>query len=99
MNPIHAFFFAAFEVIEIALNLYIWVLITGAVISWLVAFNVINMHNRFVQSVSDFIHRVTEPALRPIRKILPPMNGLDLSPIILIFIIYFLQLFLRNLVL
>jgi len=99
MNAPHAFLFALFEVIEIALNLYIWVLIIGAVISWLVAFGVINMHNRFVQMVSDFVHRVTEPALRHIRRILPPMGGLDLSPLVLILIIIFLQSFLRNLVL
>jgi YggT family protein len=98
MDPLHAFLFAAYEVIEIALNLYIWILIIGAILSWLVAFGVINMHNRFVQMASDFIYRITEPALRPIRRILPPMGGLDLSPLVLILIIIFLQSFLRNLV-
>jgi YggT family protein len=98
MNAPHAFIFALVEVIEIALNLYIWVLIIGAVMSWLVAFGVINMHNRFVQMASDIIYRVTEPALRPIRRILPPMGGLDLAPLVLILIIIFLQSFLRNLV-
>ena len=98
MNAPNAFFLALFEVIEIVLNLYIWVLIVGAVMSWLVAFGVINMHNRFVQMVSEFIHRVTEPLLRPIRRILPPMGGLDLSPLVLILLIIFTQSFLRNLV-
>src|SRR5580698_6896756 len=99
MNAPNAFMFALINVIEIVLQLYIWVLIIGAVISWLVAFGIINMHNRFVQMTADFIHRVTEPALRPIRRILPPMNGLDLSPLVLILLIIFLQSFLRNLVL
>lgn len=99
MNAVHAFLFALVNVVEIALNLYIWVLIVGAVMSWLVAFGVINMHNRFVQMASDFIYRATEPVLRPIRRILPPMGGLDLSPLVLILIIIFLQSFLRNLVL
>ena len=91
MNAPHAFIFALVQVIEIALNLYIWVLIIGAVMSWLVAFGVINMHNRLVQMASDFIYRVTEPALRPIRRILPPMGGLDLSPLIVLIALWFLQ--------
>src|ERR1700733_8711526 len=97
MNAPHAFIFALVQVIEIALNLYIWVLIIGAVMSWLVSFGVINMHNRVVQMASDFIYRLTEPALRPIRRILPPMGGLDLSPLVLILIIIFLQSFLQRL--
>src|SRR5580692_3484962 len=97
MNAPSAFLVAALEVIEMALNLYVWILIIGAVMSWLVAFGVINMHSRVVQSISDFIYRITEPALRPIRRILPPMGGLDLSPLVLIFIIFFLQRFLAHL--
>ncbi len=98
MSVPNAFFLAAFQIIEIVINLYIWVLIIGAVMSWLVAFGIINMHNRFVQMTSDFIHRVTEPLLRPIRRILPPMGGLDLSPLVLILLLIFTQSFLRNLV-
>jgi YggT family protein len=97
MNAPDAFLAAAFEVIEAILSLYIWVLIIGAVMSWLVAFGVINMHNRFVQMASDFMFRLTEPLLKPIRRILPPMGGLDLSPLILIFIIMFLQRFIAHL--
>jgi len=97
MNAPDAFLAAAFEVIEVFLNLYIWVLIIGAILSWLVAFGVINMHNRFVQMASDFIYRVTEPLLKPIRRILPSFGGLDLSPLALIFIIMFLQRFISHL--
>jgi YggT family protein len=98
MNAPSAFLVAALEVIEMILNLYVWVLIIGAVMSWLVAFGVINMHNRVVQGISDVIYRLTEPALRPIRRILPPMGGLDLSPLVLILIIIFLQRFIAHLV-
>jgi len=78
-------------VIQMALNLYIWMLIIQAVMSWLIAFNVINTHNRFVYMVGDFLYRVTEPLLRPIRRILPDLGGIDLSPMVLIFGIIFLQ--------
>src|SRR5579884_3661334 len=97
MNVPSAFMIALFEVIEVALNLYIWLLIIGAIMSWLVAFGVINTYNRFVQTLGDIIHRITEPALRPIRRVIPPVGGLDLSPLVLIFIIMFLQSFLRHL--
>jgi YggT family protein len=97
MNAPSAFVVAALEVIEIALNLYMWILIVGAIMSWLVAFGVINTHNRVVQSMSDMIYRITEPALRPIRRVLPPMGGVDLSPLVLIFIIIFLQRFIAHL--
>jgi YggT family protein len=61
------------------------------VLSWLVAFNIVNTSNRFVYMVGDFLHRITEPALRPIRSIVPVMGGVDLSPMVLILAIIFLQ--------
>jgi YggT family protein len=79
------------NVISIALNLYMWALIISAILSWLVAFNVVNTSNQFVYSVGNFLHRITEPVLRPIRNILPEMGGIDLSPMVLILGIYFLQ--------
>ncbi|SOD91627.1 YggT family protein [Caenispirillum bisanense] len=79
------------QVVSIALNLYLWALIISAVMSWLVAFNVINTHNRVVYMIGDFLHRITEPALRPIRSVVPVMGGVDLSPMVLILIIIFLQ--------
>ncbi len=98
MNAIHAFLAAALEVIDLVLTLYIWVLIIGAVLSWLVGFGIVNTYNRFVQKVMDICARLTEPALRPIRRVLPVIGGLDLSPLALIFIIMFLQSFIRHLV-
>jgi YggT family protein len=92
-----AFFDAALELLYGLLNLYIWVLIVSAILSWLVAFDVVNPHNRLVRMVGDFSYRITEPALRPIRRFLPMMGGLDISPLVLIFIIYFLQSFIRHL--
>ncbi len=82
---------AVLDVIMIVLNLYIWVLIASAVLSWLIAFNVINTRNQFVSTVWDMLYRVTEPVLRPIRERLPNLGGLDISPIILLLIIYFIQ--------
>ena len=73
------------------LELYLWIIIIGAVLSWLVAFDVVNRHNRLVFSVSDFCSRLTEPVLSRIRRVIPSVNGIDLSPIALIFIIIFLQ--------
>jgi YggT family protein len=78
-------------VVNMILNLYIWMLIIQAVMSWLIAFNVINTHNRFVYMLGDFLYRLTEPLLRPIRRILPDLGGIDLSPMVLIFAIIFMQ--------
>ena len=82
---------AILDVILLALNLYVWILIASAVMSWLVAFNVINTRNDVVRGVWDFLYRLTEPALRPIRNILPNLGGIDISPIILLLIIFFIQ--------
>ena len=82
---------ALFLVIDIALEIYIWLLIAAAVLSWLIAFNVVNTHNQVVAMVGDFLYRITEPALRPIRNMLPNLGGIDISPIILILIIIFIR--------
>jgi YggT family protein len=82
---------ALLDVILMLLNLYVWLLIAAAVLSWLVAFNVVNVRNQFVGMVADFLYRITEPVLRPIRNIMPNLGGLDVSPVILILIIYFIQ--------
>jgi YggT family protein len=81
----------------IAVDLYIWVIIIGAMISWLVAFNIINTTNQFVYMVIDFIYRITEPALRPIRRVIPNFGSVDISPIALILGLIFLQMVLGNL--
>ncbi len=83
--------FALIWLIDTLIGLYIWLLIASAVLSWLVAFNVVNTRNRVVYIVGDFLYRVTEPALRPIRRVLPNLGGLDISPVLLILLLLFLQ--------
>ncbi len=73
------------------IEFYIWIVIASAVLSWLVAFDVINMRNRFVYMLGDALNRMTEPVYRRIRQFLPDMGGLDLSPIIVIFGLMFLR--------
>jgi YggT family protein len=77
--------------IILVIDLYIWVVIAGAILSWLIAFNVVNTHNRFVYQVTDLLYRLTEPALRPIRNILPNLGGIDISPVILILFLLFIR--------
>jgi YggT family protein len=71
--------------------IYIYILVAAAVLSWLIAFNVVNVRNNFVAMVADFFYRVTEPALRPIRGLLPNLGGIDISPVILIIGLMFLE--------
>ncbi|CUW93177.1 conserved hypothetical protein [Agrobacterium fabacearum S56] len=87
---------ALFQTIDLALNLYTWVLIASAIFSWLYAFNVINSRNQFVNAIGSFLVNVTEPVLRPIRRILPNLGGIDISPIILLLIIFFIRSFMWN---
>jgi len=82
---------ALFEVIDIALTMYMWIVIIMAIFSWLVAFNVVNTRNQVVAMIGDFLYRITDPALRPIRNFLPNLGGIDISPVILFLIIIFLQ--------
>ena len=78
-------------VILLVLDIYIWLLIAAAVLSWLIAFNVVNTRNQFVAMVGDFLYRITEPVLRPIRNVLPNLGGIDISPVILILIIILIK--------
>jgi YggT family protein len=82
---------ALFLVIDLALELYIWIVIAMAIFSWLVAFNVVNTRNQVVAMIGDFLYRITEPALRPIRNMLPNLGGIDISPVILFLIIVFIR--------
>ena len=84
LNPIAAL------LIEI-LEIYKWIVILAVIVSWLTAFNVINVHNNFVRTVLRILLALTEPVFRPVRKVLPPIAGLDLSPIVVFVIIWFLQ--------
>ncbi|HXC92314.1 MAG TPA: YggT family protein [Stellaceae bacterium] len=77
--------------IHTVISIYIWLLIGQAVLSWLIAFGIVNRHNRVVGMIEDFLWRITEPALRPIRRILPNLGGIDISPVVLILLLYFLD--------
>jgi YggT family protein len=77
--------------VDTIINIYIWLLIASAVLSWLIAFNVVNTRNPIVHSVGEFLYRVTEPLLRPIRNMLPNLGGIDVSPVILIIGLLFLR--------
>ena len=82
---------AIVSIIIMVLQWIVWLIIAQAILSWLVAFNVINLHNRFVDGIYTFLNRVTEPLLRPIRKVLPDLGGIDLSPMVLILVIIVIQ--------
>ena len=87
---------ALFWLIDQVIGLLITLVIIQVVLSWLVAFNVINTSNRFVYLVGDFLYRVTEPALKPVRRLLPTMGGIDLSPVVLILGLYFLRILVQR---
>ena len=87
---------ALFATLDAILSLYWYIIIASAVFSWLYAFNVVNPRNNFVASIGRMLHQLTEPALRPIRRILPNLGTIDLSPMVLLFGIYFLRIFLRT---
>ena len=78
---------ALLNVILLALQLYTYLIVASAILSWLVAFNVVNTRNDFVRSIWNFLDAVTEPVLRPIRNIMPNLGGVDISPVILILLI------------
>ncbi len=79
------------ELLLILLNLYWWVVIIAVVVSWLIAFNVINTYNNFVRTLLRALEALTEPVFRRVRKVVPPMGGLDFSPLIVLLVIWFLQ--------
>lgn len=85
---------ALIQTIVMALDLYWWVIIASAIFSWLYAFNVVNSRNQFVGSIGNMLYRLTEPALRPIRRFIPDLGGIDISPIILLLLLFFLRQFL-----
>ena len=82
---------AILDVILLVLQLYTYVIIIVAIMSWLIAFNVINVYNNVVRAIWDGLNALTEPLLRPIRNILPNFSGLDISPLVLLLLIFLLQ--------
>ena len=87
-----------FIFIDLILKFYMDVVIVAAILSWLIAFNVVNTHNRLVAAIDDFLTKLTEPVFAFVRRFLPRVSGLDLSPIVVIFAIIFVRLLIeRNL--
>jgi YggT family protein len=82
---------AIIRTVDFVLNIYTWILIGSAVFSWLYAFNVVNSRNQFVATLGSFLFKVTEPVLAPIRKLLPDLGGVDISPIVALVVVYFIQ--------
>ena len=82
---------ALLDVILIVLQIYIWLLIAAAVLSWLIAFNIVNTHNQVVAMIANFLWQITEPVLRPVRAVMPNLGGIDISPVVVILIIFLIQ--------
>ncbi|MBO22598.1 MAG: hypothetical protein CMM26_09565 [Rhodospirillaceae bacterium] len=87
------------NLISTVISLYMWAVIIAVALTWLVQLQVINTSNRLVYQVGDFLYRITEPVLRPIRQVIPAIGGIDLSPLILILVLGFLQQFIPGLLL
>jgi YggT family protein len=79
------------HLLSAAIGIYIWIILIQVILSWLIAFKVINMSNQFVYMISNTFYRLTEPALQPIRRFMPNLGGVDISPVILILLLYFVQ--------
>ena len=94
MDPIHFIIF----IVRALLEALVWAIIVSAVLSWLVAFDVINLRNRFVCNVAHVLDAITRPILRPVQKIIPPIGGVDISPIIVLLIIQGARLYLLPLI-
>ena len=84
---------ALIQTLVLALDIYWWLIIASAIFSWLYAFNVVNSRNQFVGSIGNMLYRLTEPALRPIRRFMPDLGGIDISPIILLLLLFFIRQF------
>ena len=82
---------ALIQLVDTVIELYIWVIIIQVVLSWLVAFNVVNTRNRFVYAIGDVLYRLTEPVLGPVRRLLPNLGGIDISPVVVILLLAFLR--------
>lgn len=84
------------DVIIILLDMYVYVIIAAVILSWLIAFNVINTRNQIVAMVVDFLYRVTEPVFRPVRNFLPNLGGIDFSPLVVLLVIYVIRRYISD---
>jgi len=85
------FFSQILMLFSTVISFYIWLLIAQAILSWLVAFSILNTQNKLIYLIGDFLYKITEPALKPIRRLLPDFGGIDISPVILIIILIFFR--------
>ena len=79
------------KLIDNVIDIYTWIVIASAIMSWLVAFGVINVRNQFIRVVVDLLYRLTEPLLRPLRRFLPNLGGVDISPVVLLLGLFFIR--------
>ena len=86
--------YAIFQLLDSLISLYLWFLFIFVILSWLINFSIVNTQNRFIFLLMDFLYKITEPALRPIRRFVPNFGGIDISPIILVLGL----IFVRNLI-
>lgn len=98
-DPVDVITSPLYTLLSTLLQLYQWVIIISVIMSWLLQFGVIDGYNPIIRQIREALYRLTEPALRPIRNLLPDLGGIDISPIILIVVIYALQELLRKLLL
>ena len=87
---------AALNLFNTIVDFFIWTIILSAVLSWLIGFNIVNINNKLIYIIADFLNRLTEPFLSPIRRILPYLGGIDLSPVVLILLLIFLKDLVNN---
>ena len=87
---------AALNLFNTIVDFFIWTIILSALMSWLIGFNIVNINNKLIYIIADFLNRLTEPFLSPIRRILPHLGGIDLSPVILILLLIFLKDLVNN---
>ena len=85
-----------FVLLDSIITIYLWIIIINALLSWLIAFNVLNTQNRFVYSILEFTYKLTDPLLNYIRRFLPNLGSIDISPVILILLIYFVRDLITN---
>ena len=85
--------FAVFQLIDTVISIYIWIIIIQVILSWLVAFNVVNTGNRVIYVIGDALFRLTEPVMKPIRKVMPAIGGFDLAPMVVILLLIFVRTF------
>ncbi len=88
--------FSFFQILDLLLQVLTWIIIIQAILSWLVAFNVINTHNDFMRSLLGALDRITEPLYRPVRRIMPDFGGIDFSPLVVLLLVYVVRILLAG---